>query len=413
MNYKTLVVIPAKGDSNRLHKKSLSLYNGKSLVANTIIQSQKSKLVDNIVVDSDSDDILEEAKRYNVNTHKRKILEDVDILEILKDVILEEEYKDYNIIVLLQVDCPFRGNELIDKCIQRFLDGDSINKELGSQSYQDVITVIRGKRTGTIRVISRDALLCGLPTSHIGIIEDDANYVDIHTKDDLDKANQPIPKCVICGSDNVHRFHEEDSLWKCYNCSLVFQYPQNDFNYSEYSNTREELRQKRIIQYAEDIKIIKQYKTQGKFLDVGCGDGTFLNYIDYPFIKDGIDIRGKYRIGNFPEYEFNSTYDIVHMRATLEHVKNPRAYISKAYDILNKGGLIAITHIPNINNYPKMKGLIKKDEHLIYFNPESIVYLLKDCGFEILDVRFPYYEGPYKNDKGSAFMNVMSVYGEK
>ena len=101
------------------------------------------------------------------------------------------------------------------------------------------------------------------------------------------------------------------------------------------------------------------------------------------------------------------------MRGTLEHLKQPRFYIKKAYNILKADGLLIISHLPNIDNYPKMKGLIKSDEHLFYFNWKSITKLLEDNGFEILHIAFPFYGTPYQHDEGAHFMNVMSIYARK
>lgn len=403
---KVLAFIGARGGSKRLPKKNLQKIGKKTLIEVTIEQALQSKLIDKIVFTSEDKVMIENASQYGdrIGIHYRNpelSKDDVDIDEVVKDV--SNNYPDYDTIVILQVDHPFKTPEMIDKCINAFKDN----------SVQDVITYKNNKRTGSIRVISRDALFSGLPTGHIYLIEDHPNFIDIHTSEDLEKANEIIPNCFICGSSNAGRFKGEKNLWKCNACDVVFQYPQNDFEYSTYSNSRDAGRKKRIEQYKLDIKEIMRYKKSGSFLDVGCGDGTFLTYLPNTFEKDGIDVRGKYRVGDFPSYKFNEKYEVVHMRGTLEHLKQPRFYIEKAYNILKADGLLIISHLPNIDNYPKMKGLIKPDEHLFYFNPGSITKLLEDNGFKILDILFPFYDTPYQYDYGAHFMNVMSIYARR
>lgn len=224
-----------------------------------------------------------------------------------------------------------------------------------------------------------------------------------------------MTKCLLCGSSSFYGFWSETHLWSCDNCGVVFQSPQGEFDYSDYNvKHRKEGREKRIQQYSLDVENIVKFKDSGDFLDVGCGDGTFLNVLPSErYSKDGIDVRGAYRVGSFPEYSFDKKYDIVHMRGTIEHLSKPNDYIAKANDVLKDNGLLVLSHVPNVDNYPKMKRLIIEDEHLFYFNVKSMNFLLEKHGFRILDILFPFYGTPYENDSNAFFMNVLSVYAVK
>jgi len=224
-------------------------------------------------------------------------------------------------------------------------------------------------------------------------------------------------KCQICGcEDEFIKYANEKDLYKCLKCGVAYQWPQGAYKYDDsYEKLHKEGAIKRRIQYYQDIEMLEfiSRREGGLLLDVGCGSGDFIKHLPKNYRADGIDLRGPHLVGYFPHYEFKKKYDIVHMRAVLEHVKEPHAYIQKAWNVLKPGGVIAITHLPNIDNYPYMRGLIHPDEHLFYFNPKSIEFLLKYYGFKILDMVFPFYGSPYEYDEGAAFMNVLSVYAKK
>jgi N-acylneuraminate cytidylyltransferase len=64
-------VIPVRAGSRRLKNKNISSFNGSNLLVNKINQLKKVESISNIVVSSDSYEMLEMAKKENVLTHKR------------------------------------------------------------------------------------------------------------------------------------------------------------------------------------------------------------------------------------------------------------------------------------------------------------------------------------------------------
>lgn len=399
---KIACVIPAKGISNRLYRKNLQTINRKSLLEIAIMQAKEAKFVNEIIVTSEDTEILHKAKEFGAVPFERNAslsVGETDILFSVKEV-AERFYKTKDFLIL-QCDNPFRTSAFIDNCIKKYFESES----------EDLITKIGNNRTGSVRILNRKSLFKNVPTSHITIIEDSHNYVDIHTKKDLNLARFGIPKCYLCESDNVERFKKEMNLFECNDCGVVFQYPQNDFGYSEYASSRKEGRKKRLRQYVMDINQIMRFVEGGEFLDVGCGSGTFLKHLPASFVKNGIDIRDTpYWEGDFLDFHFKKNFDVIHLRAVIEHVKNPLAYIEKSKELLSNDGLLVISHIPNIDNYPKMRGLIKLDEHIFYFNPESMINVLEKSRFDVADIIFPYFKSPYQNDEDSHFMNVFSIF---
>jgi len=114
-----LAIIPARGGSKRLPNKNILNLAGKPLIAWSIEAAKKSKYIDEVVVSSDSEKILDIAKEYNIKALKRaKYLatELASSIDVLKDVL--GNFKNYDYLVLLQPTSPLRDETHIDKAIE-------------------------------------------------------------------------------------------------------------------------------------------------------------------------------------------------------------------------------------------------------------------------------------------------------
>lgn len=115
---KVLAIIPARGGSKGILKKNLIDFRGKPLIQWTIDAALNSKYITDVVVSSDDDEILEEAKKNkNVINLKRpkELAEDnsrtepvlLHVLENLKD-------NKYDYLIILQPTSPLRTFDDID-----------------------------------------------------------------------------------------------------------------------------------------------------------------------------------------------------------------------------------------------------------------------------------------------------------
>jgi len=68
---KIICIIPAKKKSVGLKKKNFRLINGNSLFIHSINAARRSKFIDRIVISSDSDKILDTAKKLKIEAFKR------------------------------------------------------------------------------------------------------------------------------------------------------------------------------------------------------------------------------------------------------------------------------------------------------------------------------------------------------
>ena len=81
-------------------------------------------------------------------------------------------------------------------------------------------------------------------------------------------------------------------------------------------------------------------------------------------------------------------FDAVFMFEVLEHLTQPKEYLMKIRGALRDGGALFIT-TPNFNSITRQLlmerwGLISR-EHLFYFTRKSLLNLLNECDFKILE----------------------------
>lgn len=125
---KILGIIPAREGSKRVKHKNFRPFAGTTLVDIAIQQSQQAKLLTDIVLSTDSEEVLQIGSKYEgiINIKRPVELSDdkspavdyiIHTLEYLKD---RKKY-NYDIIVILQPSSPLRKAEDIDGTIETLL----------------------------------------------------------------------------------------------------------------------------------------------------------------------------------------------------------------------------------------------------------------------------------------------------
>lgn len=116
---KVIAIIPARGGSKGVSDKNLIELGGVSLVQHAIDCALKSKLVDQVVITSDSDKILNSIKPSpKVERIKRPDALSTDespVTSAVKHVL--ESFPDFDLIVLLQPTAPLRTAKNLDEII--------------------------------------------------------------------------------------------------------------------------------------------------------------------------------------------------------------------------------------------------------------------------------------------------------
>lgn len=148
-----LAFIPARAGSKRLVNKNKKILNGKPLFEYSVDVAKKSKYIDDVIVSTDSKEIIEKA--YGLNCIKNNLRpnylsgDKARIIDAMLYEIKENKLFDYDAIVLLQPTFPIRTSEMIDKAIEKYFETEL-----------SLITVVKAKEQPIMmRYIEEDKLL--------------------------------------------------------------------------------------------------------------------------------------------------------------------------------------------------------------------------------------------------------------
>ena len=139
---KFIAEIPARYGSKRVPNKNLKLLNGRPLITYAIEAAKESKLISEIYVNTESDEIGNIALRMGVNYYKRKP-------ELAEDHISSDEFSydflkktDCDVMVLINPVSPLISGMDIDKAINYYINNEydtliSIHEERLQTFYQN------------------------------------------------------------------------------------------------------------------------------------------------------------------------------------------------------------------------------------------------------------------------------------
>jgi CMP-N-acetylneuraminic acid synthetase len=115
-----LAIIPARGGSKRLPNKNILNLAGKPMIVWSIEAGLKSDYIDEVVVSSDSDEILKISKEHGAITIKRPDELSNDIATSFQAVehAIGNLNKTFDYVILLQATSPLRNWKHIDEAIE-------------------------------------------------------------------------------------------------------------------------------------------------------------------------------------------------------------------------------------------------------------------------------------------------------
>jgi SAM-dependent methyltransferase len=154
-------------------------------------------------------------------------------------------------------------------------------------------------------------------------------------------------------------------------------------------------------------------KHNGKFLDIGCGDGYWLDKLEkYDWDCTGVEFIGKdnkkIRIGNFLEMDFKEKYEFIRMSHVLEHVVNPEKYLLKIKSLLDDRGECHIS-LPNTDSacckiFGRYWFGLDIPRHIQNFSYKNLKVAIEKNGLKVKRVKYN-----SRGSFGSCIMNFFNI----
>ena len=149
-------------------------------------------------------------------------------------------------------------------------------------------------------------------------------------------------------------------------------------------------------------------RAPGRVVDIGCGLGELLEQIDPRHKRIGLDpsekavetaaersgaatVRGVLEPGRFEP----ASCDTIVAHHVIEHVDDPVAFVRLVHEALRPGGLFVVG-TPNFASaaarlFGERFRLLHDPTHVSLFTDDSLMRLLRDSGFRIASVEYPFF----------------------
>jgi len=210
---------------------------------------------------------------------------------------------------------------------------------------------------------------------------------------------------------NCTSFHHSSHgrIVRCLGCNLVYTSPR--LNKEAIESLYEEVEDKTYIANIEareatfsyNFKKLEPFLSRNcKVLDVGSYCGVFLNVISKLGYKNvsGIEpsswacrhAKEQFGLevsqGTLDSLPATEKFDVITSWDVMEHFSDPASELSKIWDRLEKGGVLAFSTLDTHNWFPRLAGERwpwYMDMHLFYFSDPVMRDILKRGGFEVIE----------------------------
>jgi SAM-dependent methyltransferase len=201
---------------------------------------------------------------------------------------------------------------------------------------------------------------------------------------------------------------------KCRKCNLIYSNPILPYEkieklYKKSCVTYEKHHDNLKKTYGYYLRELEKYQNKkDRLLDVGCGNGFFLETaLDQGYKKVfGVepgklsvakarkDIKKNIIVNIFrPDLFKPNFFDAVCCFQTFDHIPDPNSFLKEVYRILKKGGLILfLNHDAQSWNMQLLgeRSPIIDIEHTYLYDKKTIVKILKKFGFKVLEAKSAY-----------------------
>jgi SAM-dependent methyltransferase len=217
----------------------------------------------------------------------------------------------------------------------------------------------------------------------------------------LADATRRLMRCPGCGVAYVHPWPSETEIAAFFRDTYIATQEDVDVRFG----TRQEGSHRGVAHF------IQQRKTRGRILDIGCAGGHFLEWF-FPataWEKWGVEVspraaaaarekgiqvcQGDIHSSALPD----GFFDVVTLLDTFYYLSQPRRELAEMRRILKPDGLLVLvlleagSHIWRYTGWrSKLLGgtntAILDTQHLFFYDPRSVTFLLRECGFCVRDL---------------------------
>lgn len=219
---KVLAFIPARAGSKRIKGKNKKELNGKPLFLYSVEVAKKSKYIDEVLVSTDSEEILSLAHKLGCFQNGLRPDElSGDHARIVDAILYEvkENKLDYDAVVLLQPTFPIRTVEMLDGAIEKYFESETslitvvqakeqplfmrtiqdgklekviqVSSDVRSQDFPTVYKILGCIYINNLHTLDSN---CVLNENLVPYIIDQKYDIDIDTMDDFYRAEEEIRK---------------------------------------------------------------------------------------------------------------------------------------------------------------------------------------------------------------------------
>jgi len=254
--------------------------------------------------------------------------------------------------------------------------------------------------------------------------------------------------CPVCGSAGISEvFKVKDNtvsqeyfeIYHCRNCQVRFtQNPPSETSIGAYYKSEEYISHtdtskgliNRLYRFVRNFSLNQKKKLveketglkNGSLLDVGSGTGHFASAMkkadwkvtglepdegarDVASKEHSIELLPSGELFNLSEKRFNA----ITLWHVLEHVHDVKKYMQTFKKLLADTGRLFIA-VPNYTSYDAEKykeywAAYDVPRHLYHFTPQTMQWLMKECGLTIVDVKPMWFDSFYVSLLSSKYKN--------
>lgn len=156
--------------------------------------------------------------------------------------------------------------------------------------------------------------------------------------------------------------------------------------------------------------LIAKHQPTGRALDVGCGTGDFLSYLQSQgYSTVGVEVspeartialgKGVQVLPTLEEVPCEPTFQVITLWHVLEHVPDPRRTLEQLLERLVPGGLLVVA-VPDhaswdCTHYGAKWAAWDVPRHLSHFRRKDVKQLYREIGIELIAVRHMWFDAPY------------------